>query len=55
MLHDIKQASGLKTSPMHVRLGLALFSLFNNQQSTSKAAKQPTGMLLIVLKTFSQT
>ena len=40
---------------MHVWLGLALFSLFNNQKSTSKAAKPPTGNLLIVLKTFLQT
>ena len=26
-----KQAGGLKASPIHVWLGLALFSLFNNQ------------------------
>ena len=31
MLYNIKQAGGLKASPMHVRLGLALFSLFNNK------------------------
>ena len=31
MLYKIKQASGLKASPMYIRLGLALFSLFKNQ------------------------
>ena len=31
MLYKIKQAVGLKASPKHVRLGLALFSVFNNQ------------------------
>ena len=37
---------------MHAWLGLALFSLFNKQLSTSKVSKQPTDNLLIVLKTF---
>ena len=31
MLYNIKQAGGLKASPMHIWLGLALFSLFKNQ------------------------
>ena len=53
MLYNIKQAGGLKASPMHAWLGLALFSLFNKQLSTSKESKQPTDNLLIVLKTFS--
>ena len=52
MLYNIKQAGGLKASPMHAWLGLALFSLFNKQLSTSKVSKQPTENLLIVLKTF---
>ena len=58
MLYNIKQAGGLKASPMHAWLGLALFSLFNKQLSTSKVSKQPTiskqskQPLLIVLKTF---
>ena len=37
---------------MHAWLGLALFSLFNKQLSTSKVSKQPTVNLLIVLKTL---
>ena len=52
MLYNIKQAGGLKASPMSAWLGLVLFSLFNKQLSTSKVAKQPTDNLLIVLKTF---
>ena len=31
MLYMIKLTGGLKASPMHVWLGLALFSLLNNQ------------------------
>ena len=31
MLYYIKQAGWLKASPIHIWLGLALFSLFNNQ------------------------
>ena len=30
MLYNIRQTGGLKASPMHVWLGPALFSLFNN-------------------------
>ena len=55
ILYNIKQAGGLKASPMHIWLGLVLFSLFKNQLSTSKVAKLPNGNLLIVLKTFLQT
>ena len=57
MLHNIKQAGRLKASPMHAVqwLGLALFSLYNNQWKTKKVAKQPISNLLIVLKTFLQT
>ena len=50
-----KQDGGVKASLMHVCLGLALFSLFNNQKITNKAAKQPIANLLIVLKTVLQT
>ena len=35
MLYNIKQVGGLKASPLHAWLGLALFSLFNKQLSTS--------------------
>ena len=52
MLYNIKQAGGLKASSRHVRVGLALCSLFNYQQSTSKAPKQLTGILLIDQKLF---
>ena len=55
MVCNIKQGGGLKASPIHVWLCMALFSLFNNQQSTNKAAKQPTVNLWVVLKTFLQT
>ena len=44
MLYNIKQAGGLKASPRHARLSLALFSLFNSQLSTNKAAKKPIGI-----------
>ena len=37
---------------MHAWLGLAFFSLFKKQLSTSNASKQTTDNLLIVLKTF---
>ena len=40
---------------MQVWLGLALFSLLNNQKSTDKTTKQPSSNLLKVLKTFLQT
>ena len=48
MLYRIKQDGGLKASLMHVWLCMALFSLFNNQKITNKAAKQTIGNLLIV-------
>ena len=36
MLYNIKQASGLKASPMYIWLGLALFSLFRTSKAQAK-------------------
>ena len=56
MFYNIKQASGLKASTMHVWFGLAcLVYLTTTSKAQIKAAKQPTGNLLIALKTFLQT
>ena len=52
MVCNIKQAGWLKASPMQICLGLALFSLSNNQQNTNVTVKKLTRNLLIVLRTF---
>ena len=63
MFYNIKQASGLKASTMHVWLGLAcLVYLTTTSKAQIKAAKQTTNnqsakqpIVLIALKTFLQT
>ena len=55
MFYNIKQAGGLKASPMQVWFGLAcLVYLTTTSKAQIKAAKQPTGNLVIALKTFLQ-